>query len=260
MKFLIPIFLILIISCKENQETTDQTKDDSKNSIFQTDKPFVRYWWFASEMQEKDIKYNLDWVKENGFGGVELAWVYPLNAMHDYLDSSYTPRQAWLSPDWQKKVEFAMNYCDTIGLVCDLTMGTLWPFGDSYVKEKEASRQFNGEKQIMVKTWEHPKEGLVVDHLGSANYMNYFRRIYDSFPQTKLDYDYSYFIDSWEVETKHLWSDEVQEIMSKRYNNLDSIMENLYNVGYEKDLYFYRKLISSKVVEFYQNYDKNSKF
>ncbi len=26
------------------------------------------------------VKYNLDWLKKNGFGGVEIAWVYPLNA------------------------------------------------------------------------------------------------------------------------------------------------------------------------------------
>lgn len=253
MKYLFLIILLVLVSCQtDKKEVLNQSKE---NTIFKTNKPFARYWWFASEIKKEDIKYNLDWLHKNGFGGVEIAWVYPLNAMHDYLDSAYTPRQAWLSPEWRDKVEYAMVYCDSIGLICDLTMGTLWPFGDSYVNEKEASRQFDGEKQVMVKTWEHPKEGLVVDHLDSINYMKYFRRIFDSFPQPKLDYDYSYFIDSWEVETKFLWSDEVHEIMSERYKNLDSIMENIYNPGYEKDLYQYRKLVSEKVVEFYKNYN-----
>ena len=50
-------------------------------------KPYARYWWFASKMQEEDIRYNLDWLKENGFGGVELAWLSTWNSRANPQDT-----------------------------------------------------------------------------------------------------------------------------------------------------------------------------
>ena len=44
-----------------------------QNEFFITSKPYARYWWFASKINRDDVKYNLDWLKSNGFGGVELA-------------------------------------------------------------------------------------------------------------------------------------------------------------------------------------------
>jgi len=43
-------------------------------------------------IKEEDIRYNINWLKENGFGGVEIAWVYPLNRFFPN-DTTYTPRQ-----------------------------------------------------------------------------------------------------------------------------------------------------------------------
>ena len=55
-------------------------------------KPYARYWWFASMIQKDDVRYTLNWLKAHGFGGVELAWVYPLNRFNPN-DTTYTPRQ-----------------------------------------------------------------------------------------------------------------------------------------------------------------------
>jgi hypothetical protein len=159
-------------------------------------------------MKKSDIRYNLDWLKENGFGGVEIAWVYPLNRMNPE-DSSYTPRQAWLSPAWQEVVQYAMEYADSIGLGCDLTMGTLWPFGDSYVPFEQAGRKWGdtGWRQEITASWEYPDKGYVIDHLAEESYLPYFRRMLDSFPRPAMKIPPAYFIDSWEVETRHLWTD-----------------------------------------------------
>ena len=58
---------------------------------YKTSKPATRWWWFADFIQKEDISFQLDWLRDNGFGGVEIAWVYPLP------DSK--PAQAWLSPE-----------------------------------------------------------------------------------------------------------------------------------------------------------------
>ncbi|MCI0473969.1 MAG: hypothetical protein L0Y76_10350, partial [Ignavibacteria bacterium] len=75
------------------------------------DKPYTRWWWFASEIKENDIKVQLDWLKANGFGGVEIAFVYPLNRMvKDTVN--YTPRQEWLGKDFSSVVSYAKKYSD----------------------------------------------------------------------------------------------------------------------------------------------------
>ena len=83
-------------------------------------KPYVRWWWFYDTIREADIKYQLDWLKENNFGGVEIAWVYPL--------SRYEKGPRFLSDDWSSIVAYAKKYADSVGLGCDFTFGSILPF------------------------------------------------------------------------------------------------------------------------------------
>jgi len=253
---LIPILIILLASCAQKEDSKPGTINGVP-AMEQIDKPFARYWWFASEIKKEDLRYNLDWLKDNGFGGVELAWVYPLNAMNKALDQSYTPRQQWLSPGWQEIVEYAMLYADSIGLACDLTMGTLWPFGDSGVKYEEAARFFGKEeRQLITRSWEYPVSGYVVDHLQPEYYNKYFERILDSFPHPETILPHSYFIDSWEVETRGLWYDKLEDDFMRIYEyDITPMMDSLYLPGYQDQLYDYMKMISDKVILFYSNYD-----
>jgi len=200
------IIMALVPGCaniKKAQAVTDQ----EANPFSLTSKPYARYWWFASTITKEDVRYNLNWLKDNGFGGVELAWVYPLNRFNP-KDTTYTPRQEWLSPEWREIVNYTAVYADSIGLGCDMTLGSLWPFGDSYVPFEQATRRFGDEnwRQVITRSWEHPRPGYVIDHLNPSNYLPYFNRLLDSFPHPSSGRPRSFFIDSWEVETEKLWS------------------------------------------------------
>jgi len=226
----------------------------STDTIF---KPFARYWWFASRIKKEDVMFNLDWLKECGFGGVELAWVYPLNAKDERLDTSYTPRQEWLSPEWQEIVGFTIEYADKIGLECDMTMGTLWPFGDSHVSYDEATQIFGEESpQVISRSWEYPKTGYVVDHLNPESYLKYFNRMLDSFPHPMTSRSRSYFVDSWEVETEKLWTDDFDEDFQDLFDyDITQYMDSIYSSNYSGQLYDYMKLISEKAIGFYEDFD-----
>ena len=205
----ISALFLFLLSCSASNNKADKINDrNSLNPLELTSKPFARYWWFASIIKKEDIRYNLDWLKENGFGGVEIAWVYPLNRFNP-SDTTYTPRQEWLSREWSDIVEFAVSYCDSIGLESSLTFGTLWPFGDSFVPFEQATQRFGDPKwrQVINRSWEHPKSGYVIDHLTRENYLPYFNRLLNAFPRPGTKLPQSYFIDSWEVETEHLWTD-----------------------------------------------------
>lgn len=220
-------------------------------------KPFARYWWFASEIKKEDVRFNLDWLRQNGFGGVELAWVYPHNRKNTNLTDKYTPRQEWLTPEWRAIVAYTIEYADSIGLACDLTMGTLWPFGDSYVPYERASQHYGKkERQKIVYSWEHPKEGYVIDHINPKHYLPYLNRMMQSFPQPETQLRQAYFIDSWEVETERLWTDGLGDEFQKRFGyDVTPFMNDLHDEANKGELYDYRSLISEKVIGFYQDFD-----
>lgn len=220
-------------------------------------KPYARYWWFASEITPEDVRYNLNWLKQNGFGGVELAWVYPLNRFNPD-DTTYTPRQEWLSPEWTDIVRYTAQYADSIGLGCDFTLGTLWPFGDSRVTPEAASRRFTEPdwRQPLRLSWEHPTTGLVVDHLTPAHYLPYMQRVLAALPAASGRRDQACFIDSWEVETEYLWSESFAADFAGRFGyDIVPYMDSIYEVGFEGQRYDYMALLSQKVIQFYSDFD-----
>jgi hypothetical protein len=255
-----PLFLLTIAAfiVTINTEIYSQNSVNQATSNFSlSPKPYARYWWFASEIQKQDVAYNLDWLKNNGFGGVELAWVYPLNRFNA-ADTSYTPRQEWLSAEWQEIVSFTIQYADSIGLGCDMTFGSLWPFGDSKVSFDQASQKFGDStwRQEIKYSWEHPKKGFVVDHITPSNYLPYFSRLTNAFPKPKLNHPQAWFIDSWEVETDRLWSNSFEDDFQKAYGyNISPFMDSIYNPKNAHQLYDYSKLLSQKVLRFYAQFD-----
>ncbi len=252
--YLLPLILCAASCIKKGESGIPEGKT---NPLELTSRPYTRYWWFASVITEEDVRYNLDWLKKNGFGEVEIAWVYPLNRFNPG-DTTYTPRQEWLSSDWRDIVAYAVRYADSIGLGCDLTLGTLWPFGDSRVPFEQASRRFGdpGWRQVITRTWEHPLPGYVVDHLTPANYIPYFNRMLEAFPGYQSRIPGSGFIDSWEVETEYLWAEGMKEEFEKRFSyDITPLMDSIYQPGFEVYLYDYMCLISDKVLAFYEEFD-----
>jgi len=206
--------------------------------------PFTRWWWFSGEILKDDIRYQLDWLKENGFGGVEIAWVYPLPGSK--------PGCRFLSDEWTELAVFTRRHCDEIGLLCDFTLGTLWPFGGSWVTEADASKTYEGVSGQRLKwTWEDPhteKHSYLIDHLDSNALWRYMKKIGDALGSALGGGKSCLFTDSWEVESEGLWTDGFGEEFRERYGyDIGEYMENLDS---HPDIrYDYRKLISEYVLD-----------
>jgi hypothetical protein len=130
-------WLLFITACIFLSSPTDcaaqkpRTEKNPPTQFYPSSKPCTRWWWFATEIQKPDIRYQLDWLKANNFGGVEVAWVYPLHRYQTMYAKSYgrhypedTTAQAWLGPEWQDVVTYTKRYADSIGLACDFTFGS----------------------------------------------------------------------------------------------------------------------------------------
>lgn len=207
-------------------------------------RPWTRWWWFSGAINEKDITFQLDWLADNGFGGVEIAWVYPLP------DSKPGPR--WLSPEWTNLVTFAKRYAESIGLGCDFTFGTLWPFGGSFVSERDASRVLGGlSKQRLHWSWEmahNSSPGYILNHLDRYALLRYSEKMAGALRPALEGGGSAIFCDSWEVETDYLWTDGFGERFNDRYGyRIEDYMHDLNK--YPEIRYDYRKLIAEYILE-----------
>ncbi|MCZ7555162.1 MAG: glycosyl hydrolase [Bacteroidia bacterium] len=212
-------------------------------------KPYVRWWWFADEIKPSDTRAQLQWLRDNGFGGVEVAWVYPLSG------DSTRKRPEWLSKQWSKAVAEAAKQCDELGLGFDMTFGTLWPFGDSKVPVADGAMTYGSKESpaSMRLTWEHPKRGRVLNHLDSEALGRYSKRLFKAMEPALKGKNRGLFCDSWEVETRKLWTSGFAERFRDTYGyDIEPLMDSLYLPGYGDVHYDYMSLLSSFVVdEFY---------
>jgi hypothetical protein len=225
---------------------------------YASSKPVTRWWWFARLIKEEDIRYNLDWVKKNGFGGVEIAWVYPLNRKRFYsepLDTNYLPRQEWLSPEWSAVVAYAKHYADSLGLSCDFTFGTGWPFGDTKVKREDATQTWYEKNDSLkwtyaVVSWEYPKKGYILNHMDQGAFGRYAQRMGSALSPGLKGSVSGLFCDSWEVETPRIWTTGFGEAFKRSYGyDIDPYMDSIYSRANCDERYDYMKLVSEYVVD-----------
>lgn len=249
-------FALLVIFCAPGIATAQRLALSRPNPFLFTSKPFTRWWWFASVIKENDVRADLDWLKANGFGGVEIAWMYPLNRRQNDT-VHYTPRQEWLSPEWTAIVSYTKRYADSIGLGCDYTFGSLWPFGDTHVPRDEATRNTidTAWRQEMTASWEYPKTGYIIDHLMPRAFAHYADRMLRALPRVRGQIGTAYFCDSWEVETRQLWTPGFGKDFQREFGyDIRPFMDSIYAKHYADERYDYMKLISKKTIGFYRQF------
>lgn len=262
------ILLLLIFAgsfaCSSDQSIAKKEKIDLQTSrLYMDSRPWTRWWWFASVIEKSAIVDNLKWLKDNGFGGVEVAWVYPLNRMQkDTIH--YTPRQEWLSPAWTEMVAFTKQSADSLGLGCDFTFGSLWPFGDTRVPFAEATMNMKDSawRQEISASWDYPKKGYVIDHLNRKAFFNYAERTGNALKPALRGSRSGLFCDSWEVETKFLTTPGFDTNFKKKYGySLADYADSLYsgNEPFRQVRYDYLKLLSGYgIEEFYKPFTQKS--
>jgi alpha-L-rhamnosidase len=214
-------------------------------------KPYVRWWWLAGPFRPADIRAQLDWAKTMGFGGVELAWLWP-HWLGSSFDESTIPQ--WLGHEWTALVSDAKGYADEIGLGCDFTFGSCWPFGGSCVTPEHSSQSFEGSSgQTLGSTWEdrsaRPLNAL--DHLNRDALEAYAAAMMPAFGPCLAGARSGLFCDSLELDTHHLWSPKLWDEFAARYGyRLEEFRADLD--AHPDVRYDHRKFIGATMVrEFY---------
>jgi hypothetical protein len=85
---------------------------------------WTRWWWFGPNANEKGIAYELEQMRKQGLGGVEMQWMTPLE-----LEGNFD----FLSDRWSQLVKFTVQKAKELGLRVDFTLGTGWPYGGPWI-------------------------------------------------------------------------------------------------------------------------------
>ena len=99
-------------------------------------RPFVRWWWNGDKVEANELVRELRLLKEAGIGGVEINPI----AFPSYCDSLGKPSLQWLSPEWIEMLKVCFDEADSLGMACDLLVGSGWPFGGEFLNEDERAQ------------------------------------------------------------------------------------------------------------------------
>jgi lysophospholipase L1-like esterase len=108
--------------------------------ITRENKPWTRWWWPGSIVNEKDLTNALEKYSKAGLGGLELTVLYGVKGQEEKFIN-------YLSPEWMKMFVYTLNEAKKLDLGVDLANSSSWPFGGPWVTNDDAS------KYVTYKTW-----------------------------------------------------------------------------------------------------------
>ncbi len=219
--------LLSFSGCTENKITKS---DAEVNEFYPTSKPCTRWWWFATEIKESDVKHQLDWAKENNFGGVEIAWVYPLYRYQRMYEKKYnrfypkdTTAQKWLSTEWSDIVNYTKSYADSLGLICDFTFGSAWPVAGSNIGPEHTTKVYGDStfRQTLTFAWTWPDTQLVINHLDAEAFEIFADPVGKALKEAiNTGSKSALFTDSWEIKLNFkykIWTDGFDQTFEEEF-------------------------------------------
>src|SRR5699024_2957181 len=123
------IGVTLLILCAPFLATAQPTWPE----ITEETKPWTRWWWQGSAVDEENLSSDLEQLKEVNIGGVEITPIYGVVGYEDqFID--------YLSSDWMDMLEHTLREGERLGLGIDMATGTGWPFGGPWTEQEHASK------------------------------------------------------------------------------------------------------------------------
>ncbi|MEJ5995705.1 glycosyl hydrolase [Pedobacter sp. Du54] len=132
-------FAVILITLSLANFSSAQTQKTVWPTLEKQMKPWVRWWWMGSAVDEKNLTTNLSTYQKAGIGGVEITPIYgAVGYENKYID--------FLSPKWMSMLQFTINKSRSLGLGVDMNTGTGWPFGGPQIKPENAATKLITQK------------------------------------------------------------------------------------------------------------------
>lgn len=103
--------------------------------IKQEMRPWTRWWWMGSAVDQGNLSAALSTYAKAGLGGVEITPIYGVKGFESrYID--------FLSPKWMTMLDFTVKKAGSLGMGVDMNTGTGWPFGGPQITPEYAASKF----------------------------------------------------------------------------------------------------------------------
>lgn len=175
--FLLSLSITLILACDTSDQYGLDPNVESYNipasqwpEVSKEHKPWARWWWMGSAVDEQNTDFLLEEYARVGIGGLEIAPIYGAKGYEDrYLD--------FLSKPWIAALNHTVSQAHRLDMGIDLTLGTGWPFGGPQVKMEHAASKMiiqeyiieKGQKTLEIKQKkrnENDPDGILVHLIG----------------------------------------------------------------------------------------------
>ncbi|AOS44210.1 hypothetical protein Verru16b_01271 [Lacunisphaera limnophila] len=154
--------------------------------VVDTTKPWTRWWWPGSAVDEAGLTRQLEQFAAAGLGGVEITPIYGVRGAE-------SRQVAYLSPRWMELLAHTGREAQRLGLGVDMATGTGWPFGGPWVAPADGAQKLilqdgrlaGTPTKMKVKRAAPGAEGLVVDPYSPAalgRYLAPFTAAFTTFP------------------------------------------------------------------------------
>ena len=255
------LFFLTIVSASAqstvNSRPLPQGKEDT---LWPTPKPearpYTRWWWLGSAVDEAGLTYNLSEYAKAGIGGVEITPIYGVKG-NDANNISY------LSPQWMQTLGIVERLSKKLDLEVNMATGTGWPFGGPNVPEQEAAAKLkvqNGQlltdrTRQKVKRAAPGGDGWVIDHFDRQSVEHYLAVFDKAFQQSGVPYPHTFFNDSYEVYNADWTPLMLEEFKTRRGYALEEHVEDFLGTSSNsKDIHRrimsdYRETLSDLLLE-----------
>ena len=143
-KFLSPIIILFFALTTNAQVSWPKINQDTK--------PWTRWWWMGSAVDEKNLSWTLQQYNTVGFGGVEVVPIYGAKG----YESRYIK---YLSPQWMKMLDFTVKESASMKMGVYISVGTGWPIGGPDVTIQDAA------SKIVVQQYNLPANTSLLDKI-----------------------------------------------------------------------------------------------
>lgn len=186
-------------------------------------RPWTRWWWLGSAVDERNLTRELEAIAAAGFGGVEITPIYGAKGAEDrFLE--------FLSPEYVAALRFTCAEARRLGLGVDMATGTGWPFGGPHVGPDDVELRIAGKDgrfapqptRFKVKRAAPGGAGFVVNPFSPAAARRYLEPFTTALAALPAGAVHGQFHDSFEYQAN--WSTEVPEAF-RRMHGYDLLSE-----------------------------------
>ena len=121
----------------------------------QTTKPWTRWWWMGSAVDEQGIKNQLQQLNNAGFGGTQVV---PIYGAIGYEDKNIN----YLTPQWMNMLDYTVAASQSLNMGVDISVGTGWPIGGPQVTTQDAATKMIVQTYT-IKSGEKFKDKIVIN-------------------------------------------------------------------------------------------------